>query len=126
MQAKHIFCYLTIFLSFLGIRAGQEGWLLAHYDGFAITFAISIAIMVGSIIWLTREFLIWLKGRIMFYVIEYDGGDVEIGRFTSYEKAVSFAKQYVKEQVERDPYWYVDKIAIEDVTGKELWFRTYR
>lgn len=63
MQEKHIFCYLTIFLSYLGIRAGQEGWLLAHYDGFLMTIIVSIAIMAGSIIWLIKEFVILMKGR---------------------------------------------------------------
>lgn len=63
MQEKHIFCYLTIFLSYLGIRAGQEGWLLAHYDGFLMTIIVSIAIMAGSIIWLIKEFVTWMKGR---------------------------------------------------------------
>lgn len=126
MKEKYVFCFLTIFLSYLGIRAGQEGWLLAHYDGFAITFAVSIAIMIGSIVWLVREFLIWLKGRLMFYVIEYDGGDMEIGRFTNFEDALSFAKRYINDQMERDNYWYVDGISIEDATGKELWFRKCR
>lgn len=62
MQAKYIFCCLTIFLSCLGIRAGQEGLLLAHYDGFVITIIVSVIIFVVSIIWLIKEFITRMKG----------------------------------------------------------------
>lgn len=59
----------------------------------------------------------------MFYVVEYDGGDMELGEFTKFDEAVSFVKNYINEQRERNCYWYVDGISIEDETGKSLWFR---
>lgn len=59
----------------------------------------------------------------MFYVVEYDGGDMELGEFTKFDEAVSFVKNYINEQREMNSYWYVDGISIEDETGKSLLFR---
>lgn len=55
----------------------------------------------------------------MYYLVEYDGGGVEIGEFETIEDA----KEYLNEYISRQPdYWYVDGFTIEDEEGNEVYF----